>query len=188
MVYNAFVGGIQPGGLTNDFEVKILICFLMEQLGEPMGFGQMNEIVQQTGLVNYFEFAESISELEKSGHLSRNQGEGTEPVFSLTQVGVATAKTFTKSLPLTVREKTQECIKEALHQRKKREEVQVEYHAVPDGYLLSMVVKDVGSDLMSLQMFLPSEEECAAIRERIYTDPAGLYQSVLALLRGEELE
>ena len=28
MAFNAFVGGIQPGGLTNDFEVKILICFL----------------------------------------------------------------------------------------------------------------------------------------------------------------
>ena len=30
MAFNAFVGGIQPGGLTNDFEVKILICFLLE--------------------------------------------------------------------------------------------------------------------------------------------------------------
>ena len=32
MAFNAFVGGIQPGGLTNDFEVKILICFLLDSL------------------------------------------------------------------------------------------------------------------------------------------------------------
>ena len=32
MAFNAFVGGIRPGGLTNDFEVKILICFLLDSL------------------------------------------------------------------------------------------------------------------------------------------------------------
>ena len=78
MAFNAFVGGIQPGGLTNDFEVKILICFLLDSLkknspgaalsdGEQPGlsFDELNEIFQETGLVNYFEFAESMSELEK---------------------------------------------------------------------------------------------------------------------------
>lgn len=81
MAFNAFVGGIQPGGLTNDFEVKILICFLLDSLkknshgaalsdGEQPGlsFDELNEIFQETGLVNYFEFAESMSELEKTEH------------------------------------------------------------------------------------------------------------------------
>ena len=57
MSYNAFVGGIQPGGLTNDFEVKILVCYLMDKLGTPMSFDQLNEILLGTGFVNYFEFA-----------------------------------------------------------------------------------------------------------------------------------
>ena len=84
MAFNAFVGGIQPGGLTNDFEVKILICFLLDSLkknspgaalsdGEQPGlsFDELNEIFQETGLVNYFEFAESMSELEKTEHIRR---------------------------------------------------------------------------------------------------------------------
>ena len=30
MAYNAFVGGIAPGGLTSDLEVKLLICYLLD--------------------------------------------------------------------------------------------------------------------------------------------------------------
>ena len=43
MAFNAFVGGIQPGGLTNDFEVKILICFLLD-IG-PLGKTEFRERV-----------------------------------------------------------------------------------------------------------------------------------------------
>ena len=69
MSFNAFVGGIEPGGLTNDFEVKILICFLLKKIEQPLSFDQINEILQKTGFVNYFEFIGAISELQKTEHI-----------------------------------------------------------------------------------------------------------------------
>ena len=61
MSFNAFVGGVQPGGLTNDFEVKLLVCYLLDSLKQPLLFEQLGEIFQNTGLVNYFEFVEAVS-------------------------------------------------------------------------------------------------------------------------------
>ena len=60
---NVFTGGVEPGGLTYDFEIKIFVCFLLHRVGQPMTFEQMNEVVFQNGVANYFEFAEAVGEL-----------------------------------------------------------------------------------------------------------------------------
>lgn len=185
MSFNAFVGGIEPGGLTNDFEVKILICFLLKKIEQPLSFEQLNEILQKTGFVNYFEFVEAISELQKTEHILTEMDENGEEVFKLTEIGGVTAQTFHHTLPLTVREKTVEAARELIQMQKQLEETEVRYHAVEDGYVLSMKMKDIGSDLMNLSVFIPGEDECVEIRERIYGDPLLLYKTLLSVLVGD---
>lgn len=185
MSFNAFVGGVQPGGLTNDFEVKILICLLLDKIAQPLTFDQINEILQKTGFVNYFEFAESMSELQHSRHVRQVTGPNGDSLFEISEIGAATAQTFSKTLPLTVREKTIECAQEYLQLKKRLEEIDIRYRAAPDGYILTIQMKDIGSDLMNLNVFIPTEEECIAIRERIYADPLILYQGILSILLGE---
>lgn len=185
MSYNAFVGGIQPGGLTNDFEVKILVCYLMDKLGVPMSFEQLNEILLGTGFVNYFEFAEAVSELSRTGHLTTTQSPDGTTLYQISDVGCATSRTFSKTLPLTVRERTLDCARQVIQLQKRLDEIQVRYRPAPDGYILSVKMKDVGTDLLNLNIFIPTEEECLAIRERIYRDPALVYQVVLTTLLGQ---
>ena len=196
MAFNAFVGGIQPGGLTNDFEVKILICFLLDSLkknspgaalsdGEQPGlsFDELNEIFQETGLVNYFEFAESMSELEKTEHIRRQMTpDGEKEIFVITEVGSITAQTFHKNLPLTVREKTLETARHLTEVQKCMDEVDVNYHPVSDGYILQLTIRDIGSDLLNLNVFLPTEEECILVKEHIQNDPAEVYSRILTAL------
>ncbi|WP_419169913.1 DUF4364 family protein [Negativibacillus massiliensis] len=196
MAFNAFVGGIQPGGLTNDFEVKILICFLLDSLkknspgaalsdGEQPGlsFDELNEIFQETGLVNYFEFAESMSELEKTEHIRRQMTpDGEKEIFVITEVGSITAQTFQKTLPLTVREKTLETARHLTEVQKCMDEVDVNYHPVSDGYILQLTIRDIGSDLLNLNVFLPTEEECILVKENIQNDPAEVYSRILTAL------
>lgn len=196
MAFNAFVGGIQPGGLTNDFEVKILICFLLDSLkknspgaalpdGEQPGlsFDEINEIFQETGLVNYFEFAESMSELEKTEHIRRQMTpDGEKEIFVITEVGSITAQTFQKTLPLTVREKTLETARHLTEVQKCMDEVDVNYHPVSDGYILQLTIRDIGSDLLNLNVFLPTEEECILVKENIQNDPAEVYSRILTAL------
>ncbi len=196
MAFNAFVGGSQPGGLTNDFEVKILICFLLDSLkknspgaalsdGEQPGlsFDELNEIFQETGLVNYFEFAESMSELEKTEHIRRQMTpDGEKEIFVITEVGSITAQTFQKTLPLTVREKTLETARHLTEVQKCMDEVDVNYHPVSDGYILQLTIRDIGSDLLNLNVFLPTEEECILVKENIQNDPAEVYSRILTAL------
>ena len=182
MPFNAFVGGVQPGGLTNELEVKILICYLLDNMEQPLSFDQLNEILQSTGLVNYFEFAEALSDLLKSGHLRQEQDNEGQEVYAITEVGSVMSQTLKKTLPLGVREKTIETARHLAEVHKCMDEVEIHYQPAPDGYILQMVMKDIGSDLLDMKVFLPTEEECIQVKERIENDPATLYANILALL------
>lgn len=184
MAFNAFVGGIEPGGLTNDFEVKILICFLLDNIQQPLSFDELNEILQNTGFVNYFEFAESISDLEKSGHVKLEKNEEGVAQYQLTEMGAVTAQTFEKTLPLTVREKTMEEAHHLVEASKCMNEVEVNYAPTSDGYVLHLVMKDIGTDLLDLKVFLPTEEECVLLKERLEQDPAQFYEKILLAMMG----
>lgn len=188
MDFNAFVGGIEPGGLTNDFEVKILICFLLKKIEQPLSFEQINESLQKTGFVNYFEFVEAISELQKTEHIQLQVDENGQEQFALTEIGDAMAQAFHHTLPLSVRDKTVEAAHELLQLQKQLEEIEVAYHAVSDGYMLTMKMKDIGSSLMELSVYVPTEDECISIRQRIYEDPLLLYRTLLSVMLGQYQE
>lgn len=179
----AFTAGIERGGLTTEFEIKILLCYLLEQIGQPMTFAQMNDALQAEGLVNYFEYAEAVGQLTASGHLCQQQGG-----YGLTDLGRRTAVTFERDLPLSVREKAVASARQSLLRQRLERENKVEYHKVDDGYMLTLRILDVGSDLLSLSLFLPTAERCQQIRERFLSDPTQLYRGVVALLIDEEMD
>ena len=41
---------------------------------------------------------------------------------------------------------------------------------------------DIGSDLMSLKLFVPDKEQAEQIKERFFEDPARVYKGILELL------
>ena len=50
-------------------DIKIFILYLMRNIGYPLDFSNINDIVVQDGIVNYFDFAEFGAHMadEKSG-------------------------------------------------------------------------------------------------------------------------
>ena len=185
MSSNAFTGGIKPGGLTNDFEVKILICYLLDNVSQPLTFEQICEIIQDGDFVNYFEFTDAMSELQDTGHIIVQRGENNKKFYEITEIGVATSKTFSKTLPLTVREKTLNLAKNNIQYNKRKEQIYVSYKKVSDGYNLTLQFKDIGTDLLNMNIFIPTEKQCEEIKNHIYQNPALIYGGILYLILGE---
>jgi len=185
MDYQAFTAGVKPGGLTRDYEIKILICYLLAKVKSSMSFYELNDVLQSEGVVNYFEYAEAISELLASGHLVAVKRPGGEESYRLTDLGLKTAVTFEKTIPLTVRENTVKATEQYLLRKRIEKENQVEITKVEDGYQMTIRITDIGSDLMNLSMFIPTLKECQAIKDRFLQDPAVIYRGMIALLTGD---
>jgi len=186
MASNAFTGGVEPGGLTYDFEIKIFICFLLHRIGEPMSFDQMNEVIFQNGVANYFEFADAVGELENTGHIRLlPEDRNGRRQYTITPLGVQTSETFHRDIPLTIREKALAAAQEVLLKTKLQSENLVKIEKAEDGYLVELRMTDVGSDLLRLTVFMPDRKQAADVCRRFQEDPAKVYKNVLALLTGE---
>lgn len=184
MKLHGFSAGVEPGGLHEDYEIKILICYLLSALKDPLSKSQMNEVLTGNGLVNYFQFADALEELVQDGHIKvieemRPEGE----FYRLLPKGKMTALEFERSLPLTVREKS---VNSALQIQKKarlRSQNKAEIEKTKDGYIVTCLMKDIGSDLLQLSLFVPTKEQAERVKERFLDDPEILYRSVLDSLR-----
>ena len=66
-----------------------------------------------------------------------------------------------------------------------KEANKVEIRQVEDGWQITLTITDIGSDLMSVTIFMPTRDACERIRHRFLNDPMLTYKGVFALLTGD---
>ena len=186
MERNAFTQGIRPGGLTDSYEVTVLVCYVLDHTEQPLTSQLLQEAILKDGLANYFEFAQAFGKLQQDGHILKETGNDNVERFRLSEKGAAAARVFYDSLPTTVRQMANEAVRIALLRQRREKEILTEIEKTEDGYKLTIRMTDIGSDLLSVSMFLPTKEECEAVQKRFRSDPAYIYQSILALCLGEK--
>ena len=180
-----FTAGIRPGGLTEGREIRILICHILAELGEPLSFDELTEAILADGTANYFEFADALAELKDTGCVVPLKTDAGINVYTITEKGRAAAMTLSGNLPLSIKEKSAEGAKNIIQRRRIEKENLVSISKTEDGYMIHVRVTDIGTDLMELSLFMPNIEQALAVKEKFLSDPAGAYMGVLSTLAGE---
>ena len=181
MEQNFFTEGVRPGSVTTPEQVQMLLCYIFREADRPVTLAQVNEVLQRQSLVNYFEFVEAAKLLIRMGHLQPQQ----DGSYVLSEEGRALSDTFRDKLPPAVRQRAQCALDDMLTLLRRQRENKVQINQVGDGWQITLTITDIGSDLMSLTLFLPTEEECGQVRRRFLNDPMLLYKGTMALLTGD---
>ncbi len=181
---DVFRAGVAPGGLTMDYEIKVMICYLLKEAGKPIPASTLIEIFVEEGIGNYFEVASAASSLVHSGHIQLVPVENEESLYEVTPVGISAVEAFANDLPLALREKAVAAVQRALTLREYKSQNRTSVQRVDDGYQLTLTIKDVGSDLLSLTILLPDVNTCHQMETHFLRDPALFYKGVVALLTG----
>lgn len=184
MNQGVFTEGIDHGGLTTDYEIRILICWLLHKMKMPVTSSQLSSALLGESLVNYFEVTCALGELLSSGHLAEVTADGQQGYVSLTELGRKTAETFYKSIPRTVREKALDALSQCVLQERFAKENRAEIVETNDGFRLELSLNDVGNDLMSVSLYAPTREVCEMMKKNFISDPTVLYRAVLSVLMG----
>ncbi len=185
MEEKSFSQGVRPGGLSLGYEIAVLICYIMDKAQEPMRFEQLHEAVGRDELVNYFAFAQALDSLTVTGQVVRRTVEGQE-VYILTDDGAKIARTVYDTIPNAVRRRGWQAARMILLRQRREREIVTEIEKTQDGYNLTIRMTDIGTDLLSVSMFMPTKEACDEVQKRFRNDPAFMYQSILALMMGQE--
>jgi hypothetical protein len=177
----AFGNGIEPGGLKNLLEIKILISYILSVSGPSVDEEILGKAVLSEGLANYFDFSASISDLLRNGQLKRlENGE-----LALSESGKGLSREFYKMVPYSVREKCAKACLKMIARKKSEMQNKTSIEKREDGYAVSMEICDIGTSLFKLDLLLPDENTAKCARELFLSDTDNFYAAIMALLSGD---
>lgn len=180
MDFDSMFAGIEPGGMTDAYEIKILICYLLYVLKEPITKEQMDTVLQGNHLVNYFSYSSAYKELLKSGHISTEERDGKQ-LLILNKFGRDTALLLKSSLPLSVRDKVVSAGMELIAEIKRDKEREVLVEKTADGYMVRLRLHDGELELLQVSFFAPDAEQAELIRQQFTDRTAQIYQGIVAM-------
>lgn len=179
-LYDAFTEGVEPGGLRNRNEIKTLICYLVSHLDTPITKGQLNNIICEEGLANYFELNQALSEVIENGNV--RTGDGEDPELYITEIGKQNTSTLEKDLPYTVRESAlNAAVRLQIRLRREREH-RIEIIQLEKGCNITMSVLDGEDELMTVTIFVADYEQALAVKEKFLSDPVSVYSNIISQL------
>ena len=86
------------GFIHDKLDIKFLILYFMARVAAPIDFPTLTELTVCDDGIGYFEFAEAVSELVESGHLTLEDG-----LYSITEKGRENGAACESSLPYSVK-------------------------------------------------------------------------------------
>ena len=69
MEYDAFTGGVAPGGLRSKSDIRILICYMLKSVNAPLSGDDIIKVLQEKSLANYFEASDAQCHPRGGQHL-----------------------------------------------------------------------------------------------------------------------
>ncbi|MBQ8683475.1 MAG: DUF4364 family protein [Clostridia bacterium] len=179
---DVFTAGVEPGGLTTSQEIKILLCYMLHTVGQPIGRDEVTDIITAEGMANYFDTEEAIEELLRLQHLVESE----DRLLATTVTGGQIGESLSLRIPFTLRERSVKAALLLLRRRQIKKDNKVDIEKLEEGgYKVTCTVQDQGIDLLSVSLRVFDRRQAEQIQERFLEDPSLLYRSNLAVLSGD---
>lgn len=176
--YNAMTAGVEPGGLRNAAQIRLLIGYLVKNLPEPVKKEQIIEVLSIDGIANYFEVTQAFETLLSDGNITS----GDDDYLTLTETGKTTVDELENDLPRSVRDKALEEITRLQVMERRMSENRISITPNGRGYDVTFIIEANGVRMMQLTVFAADSYQAQKIKDNFLNDPAGLYSGVVASL------
>ena len=182
MKQDAFTGGVEPGGLWNRNDIRILICYILNSVNAPLTGDSISEILQGKALANYFEVGDALAALQKLGNVAKDEN----GCYFVTETGREIADSLDATLPLSVRDKALEAAFTLLADARAQRENRVDVEKMENGCRVTCHISGGGGmDLMAVSLYVPDEAQAEMVKRNFHRDPAGVYKLLLSSLTGD---
>ena len=181
MEYDAIVAGVEPGGINNAQQVRLLVGYVLRAVPEPMDRQLLAELLQYDGLANFFEVTGAIDELLAKGSI-RADGDGR---LILSPQGRTAVDEWEFILPYSVKQKAARAATLALTRLKNERENDVEIREEERGCRVVCRVLDGAQVLLEIGLWVPDRAQAEQVRERFLSDPLACYRTTVEQLMEE---
>ena len=162
-------------------DLKLLICYILASLGEPMAGDDLCNLLSADGLAGYFDLYDSLNDLCREGLLSP-VSEG----YAVTPLGEQTASSFGRRLPAATCNRAVESCLRLLSNRRRHSETPCSVTPLPNGgFSVTLSVRDGSDSLLDVTLRVGDRLQADALVRRFENDPMLAYTGIIALLTGD---
>ena len=180
MERDASGAGVARGGLFSTAEIKILICYILNAIAEPVPVDMLANVLHYEGLANAFEVSDAVVSLSTSGQIAA--ADGTEQTYVITDIGRNTAQTLKSSLSSVVKERAYLAVMKMFAKFKNAKDNQFEITHENGATYLSCSAIDGGKPFITVKLLMTDDEQAGVIRERFVENPSKIYSSIIEML------
>lgn len=171
---------ITPENMFESADLKILICYLLASLNEPVPGVETAQLFHYEGIANYFDTQTALYELERDGYISPLPNE--KDMFVITPKGVSLSATLKDTVSTVLRTRVYNAVLKMLSRYKAERDTSIEITRTDSGCLLTCKVTNDNTVLFSFQLLLPDMQQAQALKSQILNDPKYYYDSFIKTL------
>ncbi len=179
MEFDSVAAGVIPGGLVNSSEIKILICYILKSIGEPINATELCELLNYEGLANIFEVSDNIEALLKSGHIYCTDTENN--LYTVTASGTDIAATLKATVPISVRDKACLATLKRLARTKNMKETDISITRQGEKTYITCSALENNEQIISVSLMVADEAQAIAIKNNFIENPSEIYSSIIDL-------
>ncbi|MBQ8896495.1 MAG: DUF4364 family protein [Clostridia bacterium] len=172
--------------LENKIDIKVFILYLLNNVGEPLEFTTVNDIVLQDEFVNYFDFAFCFSELLEAEQIDEiTTDDALEPRYVISQNGKETLDSYESSLLPVIRERALKSALRLVAYNRTGKRMLSDITECGEGYTLKCSIVDKKKTLFSVELYLAEKEYAEKLRANFEDRAEIIYRGALSLLSGD---
>lgn len=171
---------IVPENIFNSGDLKVLICYMLSAIDEPVPATETAQLFHYEGIANYFDTQTAIYDLEQNGYIAPHNN--SKDLFKITQKGKNLSQTLKESISIALRTKVYNAVLKMLTRYKYERDTDIVIENNESGSLLTFKMTSCETTLFSYSLLLPNESQALALREQILKDPKYYYDSFIKLL------
>ena len=172
------------GSMNN---VKIFVLYLMKNVGYPLDYVTVNDIVMQTDYVMYLDFAECFHEMLDADLIKTDgKDEFGNDLYSVTSKGSIVAEHLKCDILPVLLDKSMSAALQYLDFRRRNVTVDCTSESLPDHtYDVTVWIKEQGKTILKTTINVDSAERSRQMRQTFRSRPEVIYRGILALMCGK---
>ena len=135
--------------------------------------------------VNYFNFYQAIKELIAENQIKETKNNNNITVLNLTSSGEEIATTLKDDIAKTLIEKTMKNMTQFLKEEHENRNKEVYASLKNDGYSVKLVLEEINSNLMDLELFCPNSKIAKNFQKQMKLKTTEIYAAILAIINND---
>lgn len=180
MEKNASSAGVVRGGLFSTSEIKILICYILSAINEPVPVDMVANVLHYEGIANAFEVSDAVVSLSQSGQIIAT--DSNEQIYQITESGKNTASTLKSSLSAIVKERAYLAVMKMFAKFKNARDNTFEIIKENGATYISCSAIDAGKPFITVKLLITDEEQGNFIKEKFLENPSAIYSKIIEML------